>query len=220
MLIINNIKTLSSRHNTWQVFNDFCEVSAIAIANSISRGEDWDKREKTYMNIIKRYNRDELDLFSTMLGQLVLISHKNWINQDYKDTLGDIHHDLELHNRYKGQFFTPMNICEAMAAMTLTNIDEVIKDKGYIRICEPACGSGAIILGVANVLVKRGYEPNKVMRVVATDVDIKCVHMCYLQLTLYGIPAVVVHGNTLTLEEWSKWYTPLYIPQGCNEVTI
>ena len=38
--------------------------------------------------------------------------------------------------------------------------------------------------------------------------------MCYLQLALYGIPAVVVHGNSLTLEEWSRWYTPVYILEG------
>lgn len=48
----------------------------------------------------------------------------------------------------------------------------------------------------------------------ATDIDLKCVYMCYLQLSLYGIPAVVIHGNTLTLEEWSRWFTPVYIAHG------
>jgi len=38
--------------------------------------------------------------------------------------------------------------------------------------------------------------------------------MAYVQLSLYGIPAVVIHGNTLTLDEWSHWYTPLYILHG------
>ena len=32
--------------------------------------------------------------------------------------------------------------------------------------------------------------------------------MAYIQLSLYGIPAVVIHGNTLTMETWSHWYTP------------
>ena len=35
--------------------------------------------------------------------------------------------------------------------------------------------------------------------------------MTYLQLSLYGIPAVVIHGNTITQEQWSIWYTPIYI---------
>ena len=38
--------------------------------------------------------------------------------------------------------------------------------------------------------------------------------MCYIQLSLYGIPAVVVHGNSLTNEEWSSWQTPVYIIDG------
>ena len=43
---------------------------------------------------------------------------------------------------------------------------------------------------------------------VAQDIDIRCVWMAYIQLSLYGIPAVVIHGNTLTMETWSQWYTP------------
>lgn len=29
-----------------------------------------------------------------------------------------------------------------------------------------------------------------------------------IQLALYGIPAVIIHGNSLTVEEWSHWFTP------------
>lgn len=43
---------------------------------------------------------------------------------------------------------------------------------------------------------------------VAQDIDIRCVWMAYIQLSLYGIPAMVIHGNTLTMEEWDRWYTP------------
>ena len=35
--------------------------------------------------------------------------------------------------------------------------------------------------------------------------------MSYLQLSLLGIPAVIIHGNTLTVEEWSHWFTPAYV---------
>lgn len=36
--------------------------------------------------------------------------------------------------------------------------------------------------------------------------------MAYIQLCLYQIPAVVIHCNTLTMEEWSRWYTPYAFP--------
>ena len=45
----------------------------------------------------------------------------------------------------------------------------------------------------------------------ATDLDVRCVHMTYLHLSLYGIPAVIVHGNTITLDEYDRWYTPAYL---------
>ena len=35
--------------------------------------------------------------------------------------------------------------------------------------------------------------------------------MNFLQLSLLHVPAVVIHGNTLTLQAWSHWYTPAHI---------
>ena len=35
--------------------------------------------------------------------------------------------------------------------------------------------------------------------------------MAYLNLSLYGIPAVVIRGNTITVEEYDRWYTPTYL---------
>ena len=52
------------------------------------------------------------------------------------------------------------------------------------------------------------------LHVTAIDVDAKCVHMAYLQFSLLHIPAVIVHGNALSLEEWGHWYTPAHIMDG------
>jgi hypothetical protein len=38
--------------------------------------------------------------------------------------------------------------------------------------------------------------------------------IAYLQLSLLHVPAVIVHGNTLSSEEWSNWYTPAHILGG------
>jgi len=46
------------------------------------------------------------------------------------------------------------------------------------------------------------------MRATVTDIDMRCVHMSYIQLSLYGIPAVAVHGDSVSLDEWSHWFTP------------
>lgn len=35
--------------------------------------------------------------------------------------------------------------------------------------------------------------------------------MAYVQLSLLHIPAVVYHGNSLTVETWSTWRTPAHV---------
>jgi hypothetical protein len=38
--------------------------------------------------------------------------------------------------------------------------------------------------------------------------------MAYIQLSLLGVPAVVVVGDTLRLEERARWYTPAHVVGG------
>ena len=47
----------------------------------------------------------------------------------------------------------------------------------------------------------------------ANDIDIRCVHMTYLQLALAGVPAIVKHQNSLTRECRCVWFTPAYLFQ-------
>lgn len=38
--------------------------------------------------------------------------------------------------------------------------------------------------------------------------------MAYIQLSYLGIPAVVVHGDSLRNEEYTRFYTPIYVLNG------
>lgn len=68
-----------------------------------------------------------------------------------------------------------------------------------------------MILAAAEVMMSKGLNYCEHLVVMATDSDPRCIHMAYIQLSLYGIPAVVIHGNTITLQEQTRWYTPMYI---------
>lgn len=209
--IIKTIQKLGMRYSTWQVFEDFLAMSAISFSNTF----DWthkDKREADYMDIVKRYTKDDIALFPQMLAYLV--DELERYTDAPRDVLGQIFHDLELHNKYHGQFFTPQHICDMMGLMSISENDLSIEERGYITVCEPTAGSGAMILGFAKAMKENHYDYQRQMVVTATDIDIKCVYMTYLQLSLYGIPAVVIHGNSLTMEEWSRWYTPVYMLEG------
>ena len=68
-----------------------------------------------------------------------------------------------------------------------------------------------MIIGLAETMQKRGINYQQCLHVTAVDLDPQCVNMSYVQFSLLHIPAVVVHGNTLSMEEFGHWYTPAHI---------
>jgi hypothetical protein len=205
------IEQLAHRHSTWNVFSDFVEMSAISISNSVDRAQR-DGREQRYAEIVKRYKPDETVLFPQMFAELV-----SALEVGFDDVLGRLFHDLELHNKWTGQFFSPYALAQMLARVTLgqrEEIDAALATKGFITALEPASGGGAMMIALAEVLKGEGINYQRALHVTAVDVDLKCVHMTYLQLALLGIPAVVVHGNSLTLEEHGRWYTPMHVIGG------
>lgn len=208
---IRLIGSLAGKYGHWRVFEDFLCMSACAISNSV----DWihrESREAQYMEIVGRYERAEVDVFPEMLYHLIgeLERHAEFP----EDVLGRIFHELELHNKYKGQFFTPQSVCNMFGELSIGETDAIVEEKGYTTVSEPCVGSGAMVLGFAQAMKKRNYDFQRQMVVTAIDVDIKCCWMAFLQFSLYGIPAVIIHGNSLTVEEWSRWYTPIYMLDG------
>lgn len=208
--IVKGIESISYRHGSWRVFSDFVEAGAIALSNAV----DWsqrDEREKRYLQIMGGYEKQEAARFPEVFGALVNAME----SAGHSDILGRVFHELELHNKWAGQFFTPYEICRMMAKMTaLDDLQEKIKERGFVRMQEPCVGSGAMVIALANELKDAGINYQQTLHVTAIDVDLKCVCMAYIQLSLLHIPAIVVHGNTLTLETWSNWYTPAHILNG------
>ena len=200
-LLTQNAET----HDKWQVFCDFVELAAIAISNQYDFIHH-DEREERYLNLAGTYTRPEMDRFCSMFS--CVFTSSRLTEDDPKDFLGEIYHELELHNKWKGQFFTPMPLCSLMAEFQMEDAEKTLNEKTYLTINDPCSGSGALLLGYAAALKRHKIDYQTKMLAVATDIDLKCVHMAYIQLSLYGIPAVVIHGNTLTVEEWAHWFTP------------
>lgn len=199
------ISSASHRHDLWRVFSDFVEMAALSIANRVDLRQ-YEPREARYMQLINAYEHDERKLFPDMLGALV-----EALEEKRTDVLGEVFMELELGNKWAGQFFTPQCICDLMAAFTLVGAAEQLERQEFITIHEPACGGGAMLIGVVNHLHEQGIDYQNRIHVSAIDLDLKAVHMAYIQLSLLGVPAVVIHGNSLTLEERSHWYTPAHL---------
>ena len=206
---IELLRANSHRHRLHQVFCDFCELAALAISNSVDRAQ-YDQREARYMTIIGKYQADEVKRFPEMIACCVNALHLNM-----HDFLGSLFMSLEL-GGHNGQFFTPYEISKMMALMTFHDMTpELIAEKGgFITASEPAVGAGAMCIALAETMVERNINYQQCLHITATDVDATAVHMAYLQLSLLHVPAIVVHGNSLSLEVWGHWLTPAHILGG------
>lgn len=199
--LMAEIKRLSQSRGLNTVFTTFLEISAVSLGAQMDLSNATE-REKRYHEIAAQLSNEELSTYGKMLALLYLAVQQQ--KDDPCDILGTIFHELQLNNAWKGQFFTPDNVSRMMASMTIPST----LDKEIMTICEPTCGSGTMVIASAWAMQQNHIDYQTRSLFVAKDLDIRCVWMTYIQMMLYQIPAIVVHANSLTSEEWSRWYTP------------
>ena len=205
---INLIHENARQHRTHTVFADFCELAALSISNAVDKPQ-YKTRETRYLDIIKKYSTEQANRFPVMLAEIV-----NSLTGYMHDCLGQLFMSLDLGSHWHGQFFTPYHISLLMAKLTTENISNIVADKGFFTVHEPACGAGAMVIALAETVSEQGINYQTQMHVIAQDIDPTACHMAYLQLSLLHIPAVVVRGNTLTGEQLETWKTPAHV-LGC-----
>ena len=196
--IITTIKHMSGRYAPYNLFTDWVEMSALTIQNTITVIHDkvWHDREQLYMDIARKYTKEELIEFSKMLGYLV-----DAMDEEMGDVLGEIYMTMGLGSKYTGQFFTPFHLSELCAKCGIGSLPET----GKISLNEPSSGGGGMIIAACKVLHEAGFDFQRRLEVVAQDLDWKGVYMTYLQLSLIGCRAIVVQGDTLA-EPYTRSY--------------
>ena len=192
--IIKRIKDLSGSRSPYDIFCDWVKLMALSMQNECCMIQDdtWKLREDEYMKTITPYG-EAGKVFPEMCGMLTLA-----LDECLSDTLGEIYMESGCGNKNTGQFFTPFHVSEASAAMALAGMIE----KESITLNEPSCGGGGMIIAAAKILKEKGINPQRVLKIVAQDLDWKAVYMCYVQLSLLGLDAVVVQGDTLAEPDW------------------
>ncbi|RFP39777.1 type I restriction endonuclease subunit M, partial [Klebsiella oxytoca] len=69
--LVDLIKAFGYRHRASDVFSDFVETSALSLSNAVDLAQRVG-REARYMEIVKKYTKEEVDQSPKMLGHLVL----------------------------------------------------------------------------------------------------------------------------------------------------
>ena len=191
--------------NRWQVFSDFVHMAACSLYNAIHRDEAF---EADYMQRVGRYSREDANNMSRLLAEVI-----EGLDFCPTDFLGQIFMNLELGNTRHGQYFTPYNVCYTMSRMTLSDRLSVLTsgERDFITVSDPACGAGGMIVAMAEAMLEAGFNPQKQMMVYCVDIDPVAAMMCYIQLSLMGIPAIVATGNSLTLAIKREMATPMFV---------
>lgn len=210
--------SLTGKHSRWEIWEDFVTLTAIEISNSTDK-VNAPERTKMYQTIVSKYSAKEREGMAEMLAEVIMGMEQN-PDQDF---LGSLYMLCELGNEHTGQFFTPYDVCKCMAMITMGNAS-LDFSQGFVSVSDPACGAGATLLALANILKEKDVYYHTKVLFVGQDIDYIVGLMCYIQLSLMGCAGYVVIGNTISEPSWSYdgrgllpggpqnriWYTPFY----------
>lgn len=200
---IKLLEDVSYNYPTHQKFYDFCQMSALTLWTPF--GEYKPEELEQLKSLHKKYSKDQIIIFDKMFVILT-----NALEDQYHDFLGEVFMSLDMGNAYKGQFFTPYNVCKMMADISLYDIENLLSQKDFIRINEPCSGAGAMIIATVDSLKSKNINYSSKVLVIAQDVDYLACCMSYIQLSLCGVAGTVICGNTLALEVIHQWNTPVF----------
>lgn len=181
--------------STWQVWADLISMIACTLANSTDpdkEGARYLDREREYRQCAERLGG--VDKPALCMSVIVEALERN----PEQDFLGELFMELELGNHWKGQFFTPYCICKAMSKIVVGDVDKQIEQRGYISVCDPACGAGATLIATVSEMKRSKFNFQNHVLFVGQDIDRVAGMMCYIQLSLLGCAGYICIGDTLT----------------------
>lgn len=200
------LQNLDRSKSVATVFDDFLSLATLSLAQPFYQN---DQLERQYLEIVGRYTKEQANEFSQMHALIVLA-----LDEKYQDFLGLVFSANNFGNARKGQFFTPYHVSKLMAQISFTDIENQLTEKDFVTLAEPCCGSSGIIIAFAETLKEQGYNYQHQLFVEAIDIDETCFNMSYIQLSILGIPARVMLGDTLAWKFQKVLYTPLYFVNG------
>ncbi|MCF7767296.1 N-6 DNA methylase [Achromobacter pulmonis] len=213
--IVGLLRQVAHTRGIDRVWSDWVEICAIALARADLAQQE--VREQRYLQMIAQYERSELDKLVQAFAHLVMSYELRVEAADFGDVLGSTFMMLDMGNAGAGQFFTPYEVSRLMGGMMMGDGQALVdktNEQGFVRVLEPACGAGGMLIAAAHAMHEAGLNYQQCMHATAIDIDQRCVYMTFIQLALLHVPAVVIHGNGLTGECRGQWFTPAHILGG------
>lgn len=146
------------------------------------------------------YKGEENVPFYEMMAEYFRIMGEMLEKKLWYDCWGDLFMSLTTNGGGKGQFFTPCDMCNMMAEITIRD-NGSLQDKGQqtrfgkrIVVNDCACGSSRNLLAAA---ARIEYLGERKPYLVAEDVDMMCCKMSAINMAVHGCYGEVICHNTI-----------------------
>lgn len=180
--MINNF-TYNNGYDISQVFNDFLTYIIHYFTPNAKPLDSW------------KYNKEQTAVFWDMFCEWIKVMEKQLIHNEWYDAFGDLYMSCvanKMKQQGTGQFFTPAEICDLMAEIT---ISEKVTGK-YVN--DPACGSGRTLLA--------WHVRNIGNYLCAEDIDRTCCLMTVCNFIIHGcVGEVICHDSLDPSSFYAGW---------------
>ena len=201
---IDEIQAASAHRRASEVLADAVHCMAMKMWMVLSFGKARQQAEKDYAETRARFDEAEwkhvVNAFCHLCDALTVRR---------EEFLGHVMEELGATNQHNGQFLTPVHVSSLMGDI----VAEEPRDE-VIRLHDPCCGAGVLMIQGAEALLKKGWKQRNIC-IVATDIDHRACDFCYVQLSLLGYAAVVQQVDALAIKPFDvPRYTPGWFLHG------
>ena len=201
----STLKNFEPRYDLRTVFDDFLTMVICSFSQNPLTGKSHD--EDLYLAAIEKYKNDPIRFeFPKLLALLTNEMEDRFDSDTGYDILGEFY-EQHLSRKGASQFFTPWPICKFMAQSSIDEATKSFPDRP-LRILEPACGSGRMLLACKQVA-------GTLHEFYAVDIDMTCVKMTSINLFLSGMfRSEILCGNFLLPKDFICSYKTSFLPFG------
>lgn len=177
------------------------------------------RNDEEYLPLVKRLGEEYVRAGPKVMGECMTAFLQK---EGAYDLLGKAYMIWGINDRgHFAQYFTPDNVAECMAKMTLHDIPrETLEKPEGLRMMEPCCGSGVMLLhALAEIRRQHGAWGLSRTRAFAVDLDPLCCKMTAVQLLWFMVvlgeigEVSIWRGNSLCPpSEWEPVYQRIGTP--------
>ena len=191
---------VSTGKNRQEIYREWLEyVIDINMLSLHDQHLDFEGREEYYFKMLGEWARITRDNICDNQGK-IMSGADGWY--DYLGTFYQGKIQSGAAKSSSGSFYTPANVCSAMAEMTL----ELNKDYTNKLMNDCCCGSGRFILACHSLAPSAIY--------IGMDLDEYACLNAVLNCMIHGVTGSILHMNSISGEFYKGWKINQYLNQG------